>query len=71
MSTATMTAIVRYLRAHPWTTTKRLAARIHRSEGTVRKYLRQLNDEAALQKRSLWVSQYGYTWEYALVKEEE
>jgi predicted transcriptional regulator len=65
----TRARIIAYLRACPWKTTKRIAAHVHRSPGTVQKYLRNLDAEGALQKRHRYVSQFGYTWDYALVEE--
>ncbi len=65
----TKARIVTYLQAHPWSTVKAIALHVRRSPGTVSRYLRELDAEACLWKRPCWVSQHGYTWEYALVEE--
>jgi DeoR/GlpR family transcriptional regulator of sugar metabolism len=67
----TRTRIIAYLQARPWRTTKQIAAWVHRSPSTVRRYLKDLDAEGVLQKRHRYVSQFGYTWDYALVGEGE
>lgn len=57
--------IVSYLRVHPWRTAKDIALHVHRSPGTVSKYLKELDAEACLRNRINCRDKR----EYALVEE--
>ena len=61
----TRSKIVAYLQAHPWRTAKEIALHVHRSPGTVRKYLKELDAEACLWRRT----NCRDVWEYTLVEE--